>query len=188
MGRGDVDQRSDVFALGAIVYEMLTDKVAFDAPNVAKILVRIMNEEPAPPSRARAGCPPVFDAVVAKALAKKKEARYASALELARGVLRAYGLSGDVADWAARGEKEVAAALAAEGHRAPGALGRDEAVTKERVDTTAPRIPLEPSEAVSSPSSLAPAGVRRGSSSVVIGALAVGALVLLGAVAVLLSR
>ena len=47
MGRADVDQRTDVFALGAILYEMLTDKVAFDAPNIAKILLRIMHEHPA---------------------------------------------------------------------------------------------------------------------------------------------
>ena len=55
MGRSDVDQRTDVFALGAILYEMLTDKVAFDAPNIAKILMRIMNENPQPPSQRASG-------------------------------------------------------------------------------------------------------------------------------------
>jgi len=48
MGKADVDQRTDVFALAAIVYEMLTAKVAFEAPSLARILVRIMQEEPMP--------------------------------------------------------------------------------------------------------------------------------------------
>ena len=185
MGRGDVDQRSDVFALGAILYEMLTDKVAFDAPNVARIMMRIMNEEPTPPSEVRSACPPAFDAVVAKALSTKKEGRYRGTLELARGVLDAYGLSGEVAEWAKRSQAEVAAALAEQGHRAPGALGRDEAKAKERDDTTAPRIPLEPSTSIAPAAS---SSVRSGSSPVVLGALALGALVVLGALAVLLSR
>jgi len=182
MGRGDVDQRSDVFALGAILYEMLTDKVAFEAPNVAKIMMRILNEEPEPPSRVRPECPASFDAVVAKALAKDKEQRYRGPLELARAVLTAYGLTGEVATWAERSEPEVAAALAAVGHRAPGALGRDEARTSDRDDTTAPRVQLD-----TSPPS-APMSARTGPSPVMLGALALFALCVLGVLVVLVGR
>jgi len=110
MGRSDVDQRTDVFAVGAILYEMLTGKVAFDAPNVAKILMRIMNENPDPPS-ASSGCPTALDHVVERALKKDKEARYASARELAEAVAIAYGLEGDPARWARTSEVELARAL-----------------------------------------------------------------------------
>jgi len=73
MGRSDVDQRTDVFALGAILYEMLTAKIAFDAPNVARILLLIMNETPAPPSSRSPQAPRALDAVVDKALRKNKK-------------------------------------------------------------------------------------------------------------------
>jgi serine/threonine-protein kinase len=96
MGKADVDQRSDVFALGAILYEMLTGRIAFDAPNVAKILVRIMNEMPEAPSRVTDEAPAALDAVVLRALQKDKGARYASALELARAASSALGLSLEV--------------------------------------------------------------------------------------------
>ena len=119
MGRSDVDQRTDVFALGAILYEMLTDKIAFDATNVAKILMRIMNEMPEPPSQVAPGCPASFDHVVAKALSKAKDQRYGSVKELAAAVISAYGLAGAVEAWAARSEAEIAAAIDAVPKAAP---------------------------------------------------------------------
>src|SRR5690349_558765 len=50
MGKSDVDQRTDVFAMGAILHEMLTGKIAFEAPSVAQILMKIVNEQPDPAS------------------------------------------------------------------------------------------------------------------------------------------
>jgi serine/threonine-protein kinase len=113
MGRSDVDQRTDVFALGAILYEMLTDKVAFDAPNIAKILLRIMHEHPPAPSTINRQSPPALDAVVAKALAKDKTQRFASARELADAMLAGFGLSGSVEEWAARPQADIERELAA---------------------------------------------------------------------------
>jgi len=112
MGRSDVDQRTDVFALGAILYEMLTDRVAFDAPNIAKILLLIMNENPTPPSRVQPSCPARLDEVVDKALRKNKTERYASARELGSAVIAAYGLSGTIEQWAERPHAEIEQALA----------------------------------------------------------------------------
>jgi serine/threonine protein kinase len=119
MGRADVDQRTDVFALGAILYEMLTDKVAFEAPNIAKILLRIMHEHPPAPSTVARQSPPALDAVVAKALAKDKTQRFASARELAQAMLAGFGLSGSVEEWAARPQAEVERELVAARARPP---------------------------------------------------------------------
>jgi serine/threonine-protein kinase len=111
MGRADVDQRTDVFALGAILYEMLTDKVAFDAPNIAKILLRIMHEQPVPPSSVRAETPRALDGVIDRALRKDKAERFASAREFADATIAAFGLTGRVEDWAARPAAEIEAEL-----------------------------------------------------------------------------
>jgi serine/threonine-protein kinase len=111
MGRSDVDQRTDVFALGAILYEMLTDRVAFDAPNLAKILLRIMKDSPDPPSAINPSVPKALDAVLAEALAKSKEERYASPRALASAMIAAYGLEGSVEDWARRPQAEVEQSL-----------------------------------------------------------------------------
>jgi serine/threonine protein kinase len=111
-GASDVDQRSDVFALGAILYEMLTGKIAFDARSVALILMRILNHNPPPPSGLNPAAGSGLDGVVAKALHKDKQARYASARELAEGLLAALGLGGSVEVWAQKSEAELESALA----------------------------------------------------------------------------
>jgi serine/threonine-protein kinase len=112
MGKADVDQRTDVFALGAIVYEMLTGKVAFEAPSLARILVRIMQEEPTPPSRVAKGAPMAMDDVIVSALCKDKQQRYAGARELASAVIAAYGLSGTVEHFSTAKDADIVGELA----------------------------------------------------------------------------
>ena len=151
MGRADVDRRSDEFALGAILYEMVTGKVAFEAPNLAKILMRIMHEMPEPPSQVNPSVPPALDDVIDKALAKSKTERYGGALELADAALEAYGLSGTALEWANRPLPELETALAAAA-RAPKAtsparaqLRLGESSRKQRggrEDETSPKIML----------------------------------------------
>jgi serine/threonine-protein kinase len=113
MGRADVDQRTDVFALAAIVYEMLTTKVAFEAPTLARILVRIMQEEPTPPSQVEKSAPKALDAVVERGLAKDKTHRFGGARELANAVIAALGLSGDAEQLAKASEDDIAKQLEA---------------------------------------------------------------------------
>jgi serine/threonine protein kinase len=100
MGKQDVDQRTDVFALAAILYECVTGKIAFEAGNVAQILMKIINQSPTPPSQLVSGLPPAVDDVVDKGLRKDKTKRYADASTLATAFGQAYGLAGDAKTWA----------------------------------------------------------------------------------------
>jgi tRNA A-37 threonylcarbamoyl transferase component Bud32 len=74
----EVDARSDVWALGAIVYEMITGQAAFGAETLAQIVVRIV-VEPSPSLRDRPGVPIHVAAAVDRALAKESSARFADA-------------------------------------------------------------------------------------------------------------
>jgi len=113
MGKADVDQRTDVFALGAIVYEALTGCIAFDAPSLAKILMRIMNETPIPPTQIDSALPAGIDSVVLRALAKEKEERFAAPVELIDALFAAFGLDAGCEAWASRDQKELQTALEA---------------------------------------------------------------------------
>jgi len=77
-----VDARSDVFSLGAILYEMVTGHRAFDAPKVEDLLSRLVNDEPAPVNLLRPDAPVELVRIIAKAMAKDVEARYQTAGEL----------------------------------------------------------------------------------------------------------
>lgn len=112
MGKADVDQRTDIFACTGILYEMLTGKIAFEASNLPQILMRIMNEHPAPPSSFGTGVPVSVDDVVEKGLRKDKLKRYGSAGELASAFIASLGLTGNHLEWAHKPQHEIEAALA----------------------------------------------------------------------------
>jgi serine/threonine protein kinase len=72
-----VDLRTDVFALGALTYRLLTGHDAFEADGARRILARVLHDRPPPPSRWVADLPPGVDGVLARALAKPWKDRYA---------------------------------------------------------------------------------------------------------------
>ena len=78
------EPRSDIFSLGVILYEMLTGKPPFTGEDVTSVMFQIMNLVPPPPSSINARVPEVLDFIVAKAIAKVLDDRYASAEELAK--------------------------------------------------------------------------------------------------------
>ena len=77
-----VDARSDLFSLGAVIYECLTGRRAFPGASSMGAMLEVVSSEPPPPSSTVPGVPPWLDAVVRKLLAKNRDARYASADEL----------------------------------------------------------------------------------------------------------
>jgi serine/threonine protein kinase len=78
MGR-PLDRRSDVFALGIVLYELLTTRRLFKAANDFMSMAAIVDSEVPPPSSHRADLPPALDEIVMRSLAKTRESRYPSA-------------------------------------------------------------------------------------------------------------
>jgi eukaryotic-like serine/threonine-protein kinase len=78
----ELDARTDIFALGATLYEMATGKKAFLASSQASLITAIMSSEPAPISSIQPMSPAALDRVVKKALAKDPEHRWQSAADL----------------------------------------------------------------------------------------------------------
>jgi serine/threonine protein kinase len=77
------DHRADIFAFGAILYEMLTGKRAFQKPTTAETMSAILNEEPPSISQITPNLPPALQRVVHRCLEKNPEQRFQSASDLA---------------------------------------------------------------------------------------------------------
>ncbi len=77
------DQRSDIFSLGVMLYEMLTGQAPFQGENVNAIMYQTLNAIPPSPSTLNTAVPEMLNFIVAKALAKDLEARYQNARDLA---------------------------------------------------------------------------------------------------------
>jgi len=77
-----LDARSDIFSFGAVYYEMLTGRKAFEGPSTAALLTAVMRDEPKPVSEFRRDIPSEIRRIVARCLRKDPQARYASGGEL----------------------------------------------------------------------------------------------------------
>ncbi|HEX8072725.1 MAG TPA: protein kinase [Pyrinomonadaceae bacterium] len=93
-----VDARSDIFALGALLYECVAGQPAFSGANLIEIAAQVLHVEPPPPSHVNPRVPPELDRITMKALAKRPEDRYQRAADLVadlRAFRSAYTLSAD---------------------------------------------------------------------------------------------
>lgn len=84
-----VGSRTDLFAAGVVLYELLTGRRPFVGQGAFDTQKAILHDAPMAPSRLQAALPPAFDAVVARALAKQPEQRYASAAAFRDALLAA---------------------------------------------------------------------------------------------------
>ncbi len=79
---GDADARTDVFAFGALLYEMVTGNKAFEGKSQASLISAIMTAEPTPPSELEPISPPILDRILGMCLAKDPAERWQSAHDL----------------------------------------------------------------------------------------------------------
>jgi serine/threonine protein kinase/Tfp pilus assembly protein PilV len=119
-GRNLVDHRTDIYSLGATLYELLTLQPVYRGDDHRGLLQQILHEDPIPPRRWCANIPRDLETILLKALGKQVEERYATAQELAddlrrfldgRPVLaRRPGLAERAAKWARRHRSVVVSA------------------------------------------------------------------------------
>jgi len=104
-GSRDLDSRSDIWACGVILHELLTARPLFASKNEYQTLLKVQRGDIMPPSTFNQGCPPELDAIVFRALARDPDDRFASAGELREALQvlrRQYALHTgfrDIASW-----------------------------------------------------------------------------------------
>jgi serine/threonine protein kinase len=72
----DVDQRSDLFCLGIVLYELIAGRSPFTGDTPADVIAAILEKQPPPLARENSGMPPELDRIVTKLLVKDRECRY----------------------------------------------------------------------------------------------------------------
>jgi serine/threonine protein kinase/Tfp pilus assembly protein PilF len=104
-----VDGRSDIFALGALLYECLTGRSAFSGASVLEIGAQIIHVTPSVPSRINPQITPALDRITMKALQKKVEDRYQSADDMLKDLQASMaGLGGNGVPVSSKGSKPTA--------------------------------------------------------------------------------
>jgi TonB family protein len=96
-GAGQVDQRSDVYALGCMLFTLVVGRPPFDAIGIGDIISMHLREPPPAPSSRAAGIPPEIDHLVLRCMAKDPAQRFSSAADLAMAIGGLLGSSPNLA-------------------------------------------------------------------------------------------
>jgi serine/threonine protein kinase/Tol biopolymer transport system component len=118
----ELDARTDLFSLGAVLYEMATGQRAFDGGTSAVIFDQILNRIPAAPTSLNPNLPPRFEEIIGKVLEKDRDLRHQTAAELRADLKRlkrdtdsGRAGSGSANPWLAAGAGQVSGPSAASG-------------------------------------------------------------------------
>ncbi|MGD0508477.1 MAG: protein kinase [Terriglobales bacterium] len=87
----EIDARSDLFSLGVVLYEMATGQKPFVGKNRVLLMNAILNARPTPASEVNSSLPPALEAVIARALEKKREKRFQHAADICLDLKRLKG-------------------------------------------------------------------------------------------------
>ena len=93
---GVVDERTDIFSLGVVFYELLTAKRPFDGPTYAAVVDQVLHATPPPVIDSNPGAGPALSRVIERMLAKDRRQRFESASELMRELERSWSDPGAV--------------------------------------------------------------------------------------------
>ncbi|HEX8111440.1 MAG TPA: protein kinase [Kofleriaceae bacterium] len=126
-GAGHVDQRSDVYALGCVLFTLLVGRPPFQADGTGDIIAMHLREPAPAPSQLRPGIPPEVDQLVLRCLAKNAAERFPTAGDLARAIGGLLGSSPEISPARIGGYGSVTAPTTLSGTagaRAPGARAK----------------------------------------------------------------
>ncbi len=90
----EVTAAADIYAMGVILYRMLTNRLPFEGDNLMTIITRTLTEKPTPPREFNPDIPPGVEAIVLKAMAEDPEERFADAASMSRALADAMADAG----------------------------------------------------------------------------------------------